>query len=183
MLVPLGVAAASHGAPLDRALAATLSYIAIYAIMNLGAFACVIAVSRRTPRNNIADYRGLVKSSPMVAVSLLFFLLCLAGAPPGFVGLYAKIQVFQATVGGKMAWLGAVMAVNTVIAAYYYLRVGFQLFAGVGELSGEAPLEPVRVPRAITAAIGLTAVVALVLSFVPELILRFPPLSTLALGR
>jgi NADH-quinone oxidoreductase subunit N len=178
MLVPLGVAAASRGAPLDDALAATMAYIAIYAVMNLGAFACVIAIARRTPRNLVADYRGLFRSSPMVALALAFFLLCLAGAPPGVIGLVAKIQVFKAAVGGHVVWLGAVMAVNTVIAAYYYLRVAFTLFAGMGEPAGEAPLEPARVPMAITAAIAVTAGISLVLSFAPQLILKWPDLST-----
>ncbi|MCA1824194.1 MAG: NADH-quinone oxidoreductase subunit N [Mycobacteriales bacterium] len=179
MLVPLGVAAATRGPALDAAFGATLAYIAIYAVMNLGVFACVIAVARRTPRNNIADYRGLVRSSPVVAVLLAFFLLCLAGVPPGIAGMWAKIQVFRATIDGRMVWLGAVMAVNTVIAAYYYLRVAFGLFAGVGE-AGEAPLEPLRLQPAVGFAIGLTAIATVAISFYPSLVFYFTPASVLA---
>ena len=181
MLVPFGVAAASGGrADLSDAFAATLSYIAIYAVLNLGVFACVIAVARRTPRNLVADYRGLVKTSPVLAVVLAFFLFCLAGAPPGIAGLFAKFVVFRAAVDGQVVWLAVVMAVNTVIAAYYYLRVAFNLFAGLGEPAGEEPLGRARIPAPIVAAIGLTAISALVLSVYPQVMLDLTPRAVFA---
>ncbi|HWL37138.1 MAG TPA: NADH-quinone oxidoreductase subunit N [Frankiaceae bacterium] len=183
MLVPFGVAAAAGGrADLADAFAATLSYIAIYSIMNLGVFACVIAVARRTPRNLVADYRGLVKTSPVLAVVLAFFLFCLAGAPPGVAGLFAKFVVFRAAVDGQVVWLAVVMAVNTVIAAYYYLKLAFNLFAGLGEPAGEEPLARVRIPAPIVAAIGLTAVAALVLSVYPQVMLDVTPRAVFALA-
>jgi NADH-quinone oxidoreductase subunit N len=182
MLVPFGVAASARGrADLSVAFAATLSYIAIYAVMNLGVFACVIAVARRTPRNLVADYRGLAKTSPMVAVCLAFFLFGLAGAPPGLAGLFAKFVVFRAAIDGHVLWLALVMAVNTVIAAYYYLKVAFTLFAGIGEPAGEEPLPVPRVPAAVTAAIGLTAVGTLVLTFYPQFVLHVTPRAVFAL--
>jgi len=182
ILVPLGVGATAGEDAMRTAFAATLSYIAIYAVMNLGVFACVTAVARRTPRNLIVDYRGLVRSSPLLAVTFAFFLFCLAGAPPGLAGLFAKIQVFRATIDGEIVWLGVVMAVNTVFAMYYYLRVAFSLFAGVGEPTGDAPLEPVRVPAPIVAAIAITALAALAIGFYPEIVLHYTPLSVLAVG-
>jgi len=181
MLVPFGVAASAGGrADLHDAFAATLTYIAIYGVMNLGVFACVIAVARRTPRNLVADYRGLVKTSPMLAVTMAFFLLCLAGAPPGIAGLWAKFAVFRAAVDGKVAWLAVVMAVNTVIAAYYYLKLTFNLFAGIGEPAGEEALPPARVPAPVVAAIGVTAVAAVVLSVNPRPVLDVTPKAVFA---
>ena len=183
MLVPFGVAAAAGGREdLSGAFAATLSYIAIYAVMNLGVFACVIAVARRTPRNLVADYRGLVKTSPVLAVVLAFFLFCLAGAPPGVAGLFAKFVVFRAAVDGQVVWLAVVMAVNTVIAAYYYLKLAFNLFAGLGEPAGEEPLPAVRIPAPVVAAIGVTAIAALVLSVYPQVMLDVTPRAVFALG-
>ncbi|HEU0132948.1 MAG TPA: NADH-quinone oxidoreductase subunit N [Mycobacteriales bacterium] len=182
MLVPFGVAsvASGHGA-LDDAFAATLAYIAIYSVMNLGVFACVIAVARRTPRNLVADYRGLVKTSPLLAVALAFFLFCLAGAPPGVAGLWAKLVVFRAAMNGHVVWLAAVMAVNTVIAAYYYLKLAFNLFAGIGEPAGEERLPAVRIPAPVVAAIGLTVVAAIVLSFWPNFAFDVTPRAVFAL--
>ena len=182
ILVPLGVAATAGDEAMRTAFAATLSYIAIYAVMNLGVFACVTAIARRTPRNLIVDYRGLVRSSPVLAVTFAFFLFCLAGAPPGLAGLWAKIQVFRATMDGEIVWLGVVMAVNTVFAMYYYLRVAFSLFAGVGEPAGEAPLDPVRIPAPIFAAISITAVAAAAIGFWPQMVFHFTELSILARG-
>jgi NADH-quinone oxidoreductase subunit N len=181
MLVPMAVQASAGEEAVTTAFSATLAYIAIYAVMNLGIFACVIAVSRRSPRNLVVDYRGLARSSPLLACVMAFFLFCLAGAPPGLAGLFAKIEVFRASIGGEIEWLGVVMAVNTVFAMYYYLRVAFGLFAGVGE-RGEAPLERVQVPAPIMAAIALTTVAALAISVYPELVLHWTPLSTLASG-
>jgi NADH-quinone oxidoreductase subunit N len=179
MLVPLGVAATAVGRSddgvLEEAFRATIGYIAIYAILNLGVFACVVAVARRTPRNLLVDYRGLVKTSPVLAAVIAFFMLGLAGAPPALAGLFAKIYVFQAAINGDLLWLAVVMAVNTVIAMYYYLRVAFTVFAGIGETSGEAPLGRARIPAPVVAAIAITAIAAVVISFGPELLLRYDP--------
>ena len=182
MLVPMAVEASAGEEVYDQAFAATLSYIAIYAVMNLGLFACVIAVARRTPRNLLVDYRGLVRTSPVLAIVTAFFLLCLAGVPPGIAGMFAKIEVFRASINGNLEWLAVIMAVNTVFAMYYYLRVAFGLFAGVGEPSGEAVLETPRIPAPVLAAIGMTVAGALAISFYPDIVLHWTPLSVLASG-
>jgi NADH-quinone oxidoreductase subunit N len=65
---------------------------------------------------------------PRAALALAFFLLCLAGLPPGVMGLFAKVAVFKAAMTGDVAWLAVVMAVNVVIALYYYLRWAAVLF-------------------------------------------------------
>lgn len=99
---------------------------------------------------------------------MAFFLLCLAGLPPGVIGLFAKVVVFSAAVDAGLGWLAVVMAVNVVVALYYYLQWTALLF--------RAPEgEPVRlrVPAPVTAAIALTAVLAVALSGAPQLVLRF----------
>lgn len=177
MLVPLSLAATTNPSDdvLNRAVAATVAYIAIYAVLNLGVFGCVIAVARHTPRNLVADYRGLVRTSPLLAAALAFFMLGLAGVPPALAGLIAKVYVFRSAIDNKMGWLAAVMAVNTVIAAWYYLRIAFTVFAGAGEPVGEAPLERPRVPVAVVAAIAISVVAAVAIGFYPDLVLRYGP--------
>ncbi len=178
ILVPLGITASAAGREgdlLDQGVTAAIAYIAIYAVLNLGLFGCVIAVARRTPRNMIADYRGLVRTSPLLAGAIAFFMLGLAGAPPGLAGLWAKFYVFRAAINGEIVWLAVIMAVNTIIAAWYYLRVAFTVFAGVDEPAGEAPLERSRVPIAVAAAIGLAAVAAVVIGFYPDLVFDYTP--------
>ncbi|MEO6712808.1 MAG: NADH-quinone oxidoreductase subunit N, partial [Mycobacteriales bacterium] len=178
MLVPLSIAATAKGRTdrlLSDAVAATVAYIAIYAVLNLGMFGCVIAVARRTPRNLVADYRGLARTSPLLAGAVAFFMLGLAGVPPALAGLIAKFYIFRTAIDGEMGWLAAVMAVNTVIAAWYYLRIAFTVFAGVGEPAGEAPLERRRVPAALVTAIAISLVAAVVIGFYPDLIFDYTP--------
>jgi NADH-quinone oxidoreductase subunit N len=166
LLVPIAAAAYSKDA--ERAIGSTVAYALMYAAVNLGAFAVAALVARRSPLNRISDYRGLYAESPLTALVLGFFLLCLAGLPPGIIGLFAKVTVFSAAVGAGLGWLAVVMAVNVVIALFYYLQWTTLLFrAPEGEPGSR------RAPAPLTAAIVLTAVLGIVLSVAPQLILRF----------
>ncbi len=127
LLVP--VAAAGYRADPARAIGATLSYALMYAVVNLGAFAVVVLVTNGHRAATVGDHRGLWFSRPFAALSLAFFLLCLAGLPPGVIGLFAKIAVLGTAVTAGLGWLAVLMAVNVVIALYYYLRWTAVLFA------------------------------------------------------
>jgi NADH-quinone oxidoreductase subunit N len=177
ILAPLGIAATTEGRfALRGAVAATVAYLTFYAVMNLGAFACVAALARRYPSHRLADYRGLAGRSPWLAIAFAFFLACLAGVPPGVAGLFAKVVVFRALVDGSLAPVIVVMAVNTVIGLYYYLAVAFSLFAAPTPVpsdaadaeAGPAPVPARGVPVLVTAAVAVTAVAAVVLSVYPQ---------------
>ncbi|MBO3746946.1 NADH-quinone oxidoreductase subunit N [Streptosporangiaceae bacterium NEAU-GS5] len=140
--------------------AASVTYLVFYAAMNLGAFAVVT----RFP-GLIESHRGLVWRSPVAALALAFFLICLAGLPPGLAGLFAKVVVFRELVDGGLGWLAVVMAINTVIGLYYYLAWTVRLFAGRPEGA------PSVGSRAVVTAIGLTAAVAVAFSLAPQLVL------------
>jgi NADH-quinone oxidoreductase subunit N len=166
LLVPIAAAAYSDDA--ERSIGSTVAYALMYAAVNLGAFAVAALVGRMKPLNRISDYRGLYARNPLSALILAFFLLCLAGLPPGIIGLFAKVTVFSAAVDAGLGWLAVVMAVNVVIALFYYLQWTALLF--------RAPEgEPVRhlVPAPVTATMALTGVVGIALSGAPQLILRF----------
>lgn len=126
LLVPIA-SAAWTGAP-DKAVGATVAYALMYGVVNLGAFAVAALVGRTSADNRITDYRGLISTHPLAALALGFFLLCLAGLPPGIIGLFAKVTVFGAAVDAGLGWLAVVMAVNVVIALYYYLQWTAVLF-------------------------------------------------------
>ncbi|MFM9613653.1 NADH-quinone oxidoreductase subunit N [Streptomyces niveiscabiei] len=166
LLVPIASAAYTDDAA--RAVGSTLAYALMYAAVNLGAFAVAALVARQSPANRLTDYRGLYARSPLSALLLAFFLLCLAGLPPGVIGLFAKVTVFSAAVDAGLGWLAVVMAVNVVIALFYYLRWTALLFA-----APESEPARHRVPVPLTAALTLTATVAVVLSGAPQLVLRF----------
>lgn len=166
LLVP--IAAAAYSKDEQKAIGSTVAYALMYAAVNLGAFAIAALVGRTRALNRVADYRGLYASNPLAALFLAFFLLCLAGLPPGVIGLFAKVTVFSAAVDAGLGWLAVVMAVNVVIALFYYLQWTALLFR-----APEGEPEKHRVPAPLTAAIALTAFLGIVLSGAPQLVLRF----------
>lgn len=168
ILVPLGAAAGSR-AEIGDTLAASIAYLIAYAVMNLGAFAIVVHVGRERPANRLVDYRGLIRTQPMIAVTLAFFLACLAGLPPGLIGLWAKVVVFQAAVAGGVGWLAVIMAINTVIALYYYAVWAGLLFATPDPA---APPPAYRAAAGVGSAIWATLGVAVVLSILPQIVLQ-----------
>jgi len=139
-----------------------LIYLFAYVFTNTGAFAVVAAVETATGSAEIKTYAGLSQRTPWLAVLLFLFLISLAGIPPtgGFIG---KFFVFGAAAQRQMWVLLAIAAVNTVVAAFYYLNVVRYMFF----LPGEAGEEPIRVAAPLTGAIVLTAVVTLLLGLVP----------------
>lgn len=159
----------------------------MYAVVNLGAFAVAALVARTHPGNRLADYRNLYATRPLAALTLGFFLLCLAGLPPGIIGLFAKVTVFSSAVDAGLGWLAVVMAVNVVIALYYYLQWTAALFRGPAEDEArdgaqdrtaedgtdQRPAAPRRAPAPLTAAIVITAVAGIALSGAPQAVLRF----------
>ena len=176
MLVPLG-SAGGDGAVAD-VLPATVAYVLAYGVMNLGAFSVVTLVGRHRAANALADYRGLARTEPLSAFALAFSLACLAGLPPGLLGLFAKVVVFRAPVDQGVGWLAVVMAVNVVVGLVYYLAWAASLYVGRGaaQVTG-SPADPGRPPSyriswSDGVAIGATLGAALTLSVVPDTILR-----------
>ncbi|WP_262064357.1 NADH-quinone oxidoreductase subunit N [Streptomyces sp. STR69] len=166
LLVPIAAAAYSKDA--QKSIGSTVAYALMYAAVNLGAFAVAALVGRSRALNRISDYRGLYASNPLAALLLAFFLLCLAGLPPGVIGLFAKVTVFSAAVDAGLGWLAVVMAVNVVIALFYYLQWTALLFRAT-----EGEHDKHRVPAPLTAALALTGALGIALSGAPQLVLRF----------
>ncbi|MDP3047793.1 MAG: NADH-quinone oxidoreductase subunit N [Chloroflexota bacterium] len=106
---------------------AALLYILGYLFTNLGLFLAVIAVERATGSTAIADYAGLGRRAPFLAVVMVAFFLSLMGFPStaGFVG---KLFVFAAAVRENWMWLAGIGVLNSVISAYYYFNVVRQMY-------------------------------------------------------
>jgi NADH-quinone oxidoreductase subunit N len=172
MIAPLAVI----GDAGQEALTAVVVYLLIYTAMNLGAFAVVIAVARRTGSGEIASYRGLFQYSPALAVLMTIFLFALAGIPP-LGGWVAKFVVFRALLSAGTlsgAALAVVVAVNSVIALFYYAGVAREMWfqeAPAGETTS------IRVPFSLTAALGIAAVSTLVFGILPQAVTRFGDLA------
>ncbi|MFH8985266.1 NADH-quinone oxidoreductase subunit N [Streptomyces varsoviensis] len=163
LLVPIASAAytADSSGGAAHAVGSTVAYALMYAAVNLGAFAVAALVARTSPANRVADYRGLSARRPLAALALAFFLLCLAGLPPGIIGLFAKVTVFSAAVDAGLGWLAVVMAVNVVIALYYYLQWTAVLFrAPEGAPAAEGAPGPVPTaahPEGVPGAVPTSA--------------------------
>ena len=181
IMAPLAVAGTSVVAGAD-ALRAIVIYLTIYVVMNLGAFAVVIAVARKTRSAEITSFSGLFQYAPGLAVAMGIFLASLAGIPP-LGGWFAKFVIFRALVlpGTTAGYVLAVMVgVNSVIAVVYYLRVVRYMFM---EEPVDGDVAPIRIPVSITIALGLTMIVTLVYGFFPAVVTHFTDTVTLALGR
>jgi NADH-quinone oxidoreductase subunit N len=148
------------------AIAAVVSYLVIYMAMNLGAFAVVMAVARKTGSAEIESFGGLVQYAPGLAAAMTVFLFALAGIPP-LGGWFAKLQIFIAVVepGTWQGYtLGAVVAVNSVIALFYYAKVARFMWM---EDAPDGDTSPVKVPVSLTLALGITTILTLGFGVLP----------------
>jgi NADH-quinone oxidoreductase subunit N len=160
----------------EHAFSAAVTYILIYAIMTLGAFAVVIAMSKESRGLLISDFAGLGRRAPVIAVAMTVFMVSLAGIPPT-AGFWAKFLVFRVAIeaGGVGTALAVVMLVNSVISLVYYLAVPRQMLFVEPEHD-----RPLASPRLVTIVTVVATLAVVVVGLWPEILAQFPPLSTLA---
>jgi len=128
-------------------------YLAIYTVMNLGAFGVVILMRRAgVPGEQIGDLAGLAKEQPAAALAMLVFMFSLAGIPPT-AGFVAKFYLFMAAVDAGLAWLAVAGVLLSAVSAYYYLRVVMVMYM-------KEPTGPIKLawsPSAVTALVVMLA--------------------------
>lgn len=175
MLAPLAFAGASP----DQAVHSIVAYLLVYAAMNLGAFAVVIAIARRTRSAEIDSFRGAFRYAPGMAWCLTIFLTSLAGIPP-FGGWFAKFSIFQAlfTAGSTAGYvLALLLVVNSVIAAFYYMRVVRVMAFDPAEDIDSSRLP---IPASLIVAVAITVVVTVATGVVPSIVSHFANSTSLA---
>ncbi|HEX9124234.1 MAG TPA: NADH-quinone oxidoreductase subunit N [Actinomycetota bacterium] len=174
MLLPFALVSADPVVNKEAFSAAT-TYILIYAVMTLGAFAVVVALSRESEGLLISDFRGLMRRAPVLAVGMVTFMVSLAGIPPTG-GFWAKFLVFKAGIdrGGIGVALAVVMLLNSVASLYYYLLIPREMVFAEPEIE-----RPFRSPVLVTGVAMLATLAILAIGVYPELFYHFPPLSTL----
>jgi NADH-quinone oxidoreductase subunit N len=139
----MGLAAAT-----DLGAQAIMIYMAIYLVMNLGAFLVVILVAEGTGTETLSDYRGLARQQPLAATAFAIFLFSLTGIPPfaGFLGkwylFYAVIERIPGPGGGWYAVLALAGAINSAISLYYYVRIIRAMFIDEPVASETVTLRP-----------------------------------------
>ena len=182
ILMPLAVFLSGGAA--ESALKSVVIYLLIYGFSNLGAFAVVMAVSRKTRSGEIASFGGLMSYAPGLGLLMTVFLASLAGIPP--MGIWiAKLQSFKTLLdaGDTAAYvLAVVAAVNTVISAAYYMKVLREMWM---KPAPDGDTTAIDTPQPIWVALGICAAGTVVLGLLPGLVLRFADLPDLtgALGR
>jgi NADH-quinone oxidoreductase subunit N len=125
-----------------------LFFLASYTLTNLGAFIAIIAISTKIDSDLIDDYSGMARRAPLLSLALTLCLFSLTGLPPT-AGLIAKIYIFNAAVHHELLWLVIIAVINTIVSAYYYLRVVKIMWLG-------APASEERVPSSVSLRIALS---------------------------
>ncbi|MEO8456587.1 MAG: NADH-quinone oxidoreductase subunit N [Chloroflexota bacterium] len=124
----IGLAAvAAHDRQMALGTSSVVFFLGAYAFTNLGAFIAIIAISTRIKSEKIEDFAGIYRRSPYLALGLAACLISLTGIPPT-AGFVAKLLVFNAAVRADLVWLAVIGVLNSVISAYYYLRVVLVMF-------------------------------------------------------
>jgi NADH-quinone oxidoreductase subunit N len=125
MMMAVAAAVVVAGTSLGKmqdALAALVVYLAVYLFMNFGAFAIVAFLRNAIGSESIADYAGLGRRSPGLAVAMAILLFSLVGLPP-LAGFSAKFVVFASLWDSGLIALLVIGGLNTVLSLFYYLRV------------------------------------------------------------
>lgn len=148
----LGVAAAS-----ELGVLSVVYYFLVYAVTNLAAFGIVIIVWHKVRSDEIEDYAGLSRRSPMLALAMLLSFLSLAGVPP-LGGFIAKVLVFAAAVEANLVWLAVLGVLNSIIGLYYYLIVLKVVYLSAPK---DESLIPVARPHAVALFVSVLLVLIL----------------------
>ena len=147
---------------------AILLYLAAYVLMNLGAFAVVIAVADDAGREDVGSFDGLAARSLPLALTTTFFLLSLTGLPP-FLGFIGKFSIFAAAGQAKgLMWLAVVGVVNSVVSFAYYFSIVRAMFFREPQQAG-APF----LSRPLTAVLGVTLAATVLLGLYPAPLLAW----------
>jgi NADH-quinone oxidoreductase subunit N len=175
ILVALAAAAASD--QVELGVAAVLYYLAVYALMKLGAFILVSQLGGESERHmDIDDFRGLAIRQPVAAACFALFLLSLLGLPvtAGFLG---KFYIFNAALASRLVWLAVLLAINSVIASFYYLRIIVVMY--MREPNQTWP--PVPIPWAVTFVLSVAAAGTLYLGLFPGRVMALATQAALSL--
>lgn len=171
----IGVVAAASSPQIG--VKATLIYLAVYAFMQMGAFAVVTLLRRQDIiGEELKDMSGLFMRSPVAATAMLLFMLSLGGIPPtaGFMG---KFWLFSAAIDGGYYWLAVIGVLNSAVSLYYYLRVVVFMW-----FKGEAAGSPLVMTPAMAILLAVTVIGTVLIGVYPRPLFDLADLSARTLG-
>ena len=173
ILAPLGAFSLHDGrasGAVALVLAATVAYTVFYVLLEFGAFAAVVALRGDHDGGTLDAYRGSARRAPWRIGAQEHAFAGLAGLPPGLAGLFAKVAVVRALLGGGATWLAVIVALNAVVGLAYYVRVAATFFAPA-ETTVTSPPQARRVPWAVGVALTAATVIAVAVGFLPQLVM------------
>jgi NADH-quinone oxidoreductase subunit N len=136
-----------------------------YTVSTAGAFgALILCGSRGREAVSYEDLAGVGRRHPAAALAFSVFLLSLAGVPP-LAGFFGKLYVFSAAVDAGLYWLTVLGLLNSVVGAYYYLRVMVYMY--MREPAAGAPIAIPMKSTMVNAAILIAALAVVVLGVFP----------------
>jgi len=171
--VLMAVVAGGAGTMAGFAASSAVFYLLGYAVMNLGAWAVVMAVEKDGAAAKVDDFAGLGATRIGMALAMTVFMLSLTGLPPtiGFIG---KFYVFRAAIDSGYMWLAVVGVITSLISAFYYLRVVMVMWMQSGQ--GEAVT-----PLGLSTVVTLSALATFILGIVPGPLMAAAERALLAL--
>lgn len=141
-------------------MASTLFYLAVYVAANLTVFTAVVIVGKEMKSNEISDYRGLSRKSPLLAASLFIALLSLGGIPP-LAGSFGKFFVIVSAQNGGYIWLASLGAVNVIISLYYYLIIVKEMYLRKSDFGPKK----IKISRPIAFTFGILVLIIIGFGF------------------
>jgi NADH-quinone oxidoreductase subunit N len=161
----LGYSSISHagyllmGAAAGTALGATgiNFYLFGYLFTTLAAFLVIIVFSIATKSDEIADYAGLSQRSTLLACTMLFALVSLAGMPP-LAGFFGKFTLLMAVIKSGYVWLALIAGVNIVISLYYYMMVAKCIYVDAPRSTSPIAVSPTMRLLMMIAIIGIVII-------------------------
>jgi NADH-quinone oxidoreductase subunit N len=173
VILPLAGAGPAGPAQAQAASAAAVGYLAAYVAATLAVFAVVVVFARHHPAGEehaVEAYRGLARREPVAAAVLAFGLACLAGLPPGIVGLVAKVLAVRPVVDAGVWPVALIAAANVALGLVYYLRWAALLFTPT-----RARVPTWRVRTAEGLALGAAGAACVALSVWPQFVAGLAP--------
>jgi NADH-quinone oxidoreductase subunit N len=146
--------------------AAVLFYLGAYVLMKVGAFLVVAHLGQKgEKRLEIRDYAGLGQTQPLLAATFSLFLFSLLGLPAtgGFLGKFFAFQAALDVKDPRFTWLVVIAAINSVIGAYYYLRVIIVMYFS----APSKDYTPTAVAPALSFALAIAAIGTVYLGVLP----------------
>jgi NADH-quinone oxidoreductase subunit N len=167
----LGVVVTSAVESRQAALSAIVYYLACYVFMTLGAFAVASLVGKGTEEGeegfSLYTYSGMARRRPVLSALMTMFMLSLTGIPP-MAGFLGKFFLFRAAVDGKFYFLAVIGVLNSVVGAFYYLRVVVHMYMKEPSPSAASP----SLTAAEGISLGFASLATLVLGLFPSWLLE-----------